>query len=336
MIIVKPFVTVVVPAKRWTRDCDECLQSLKTQNYPAQRYGIIFVLDEYGSRDEKAERSNELDTRSRVRVVQTDTAGISGARNKGASMSTGDFLAFIDADALASPDWLDEMIDCAIRSDSAVVAGRITTEFSDHLPPIRTTTVNNGAEPLRQTSCNLLCKKSVFDLVGGFDLEFGRAEDYDFGLRVQERGFRVTFCNDGVVYHKLESYGLAGLWHLSSGSQYSPLLFKKHPKWSRRHFRMFGPFTLQTLSSGAVVLAVLFAVVAGLRGVGIVWVVPLAAFVSYSAAYSKIMLPRMADRGPGVLKVLKILYGSAAMLLFSIFASLWMAKGSIKYRTIML
>jgi hypothetical protein len=59
--------------------------------------------------------------------------------------------------------------------------------------------------------------------------------------------------------------------------------------------------------------------------------VPFAAFISYSAAYSKIMLPHETPR-----TLTRVLQGSAAMLLFSIYAAFWKAKGSIKYRTIML
>src|ERR1019366_4509470 len=43
-------------------------------------------------------------------VANQSTKGLSGARNTGVGLSTGDVVAFLDDDAYADENWLEEMV----------------------------------------------------------------------------------------------------------------------------------------------------------------------------------------------------------------------------------
>ena len=93
-------VSIIVPVYKVEAYLEKCIQSLLNQTHGNCEF--IFVDD--GSPDRSAdilERYAGLD--NRVRVLHQKNSGVSAARNLGLQASTGDYIAFVDAD-----DWLDE------------------------------------------------------------------------------------------------------------------------------------------------------------------------------------------------------------------------------------
>lgn len=62
------------------------------------------------------------------------------------------------------------------------------------------------------TGCCLLLKREMVERVGILDKKFFLySEDVDYSLRVQKAGFKVLFCSQAVIWHKLgQSSGGAG------------------------------------------------------------------------------------------------------------------------------
>jgi len=224
------------------------------------------------------------------------------------------------------------MVECAEKTGASIVVGRVTTDFRRFLPPIVTATINLGSGLLRAPACNVMYCKSAIEEVGGFDREFGRAEDYDLFLRVVGRGHKAAFCWDAVVFHELDNVGIAGLWNLSSWHQYYPLLFKRHPQWTKRYLRVRARITMQTMSLGSVVLSALLGpTLSSLLNIRALLFLPILAFAMYMMAYVRIMIPKGCNNNPS-----RIMAGALAMLVFSLFAMIWKARGSFRYRTLLL
>ena len=95
-----PLVSIVVPAFNAAQTIEETLHSVSQQTYSALE---VIVVDD-GSTDGTAEiaRRHSLDD-PRFRVVSQPNGGVASARNTGIAASTGDFVAFIDADDLWHP-----------------------------------------------------------------------------------------------------------------------------------------------------------------------------------------------------------------------------------------
>ena len=95
-----PRFSVVIPNYNNGSTIAASIDSVLAQRYPAHE---IIVIDD-GSKD----NSREVVTRygDKVRYVYQDNAGVSVARNHGARIATGDWLAFLDADDLFLPERL--------------------------------------------------------------------------------------------------------------------------------------------------------------------------------------------------------------------------------------
>ena len=93
-----PSASVVVCAYQAEDTIEECLRSLIELDYP--NYEVLVVDD--GSTDATAQIACTLP----VRLLSCDRLGLSGARNMGLEQAQGEFVAYLDADAHADPDWL--------------------------------------------------------------------------------------------------------------------------------------------------------------------------------------------------------------------------------------
>lgn len=92
--------SVIVPNFNNGATLARALESILSQDYPAHE---IIVIDD-GSTDHSAEVAAGFG--AQVRYVYQDNAGVSAARNHGARVATGNWLAFLDADDIYLPNRL--------------------------------------------------------------------------------------------------------------------------------------------------------------------------------------------------------------------------------------
>jgi CDP-glycerol glycerophosphotransferase len=113
--------SIVVPCYRVEDFLDECLVSLRFQEY---REVEIIVVDD-GSPDRSGEIARRHARRDlRVRVLTRENGGLSAARNTGITHARGEFLTFVDSDDVVTLDGYTSVI-AALRtsgSDFAVAS----------------------------------------------------------------------------------------------------------------------------------------------------------------------------------------------------------------------
>src|SRR6266702_399564 len=98
-----PAVSVIIPAYNVARYIGETLESVLAQTFTD--YEVIVVND--GSPDtEEFERAIEPYL-SRIRYLKQENRGASVARNTGLQAAGGEFIAFLDADDLWLPNYLE-------------------------------------------------------------------------------------------------------------------------------------------------------------------------------------------------------------------------------------
>ena len=121
-------------------------------------------------------------------------------RNYGVSKAKGDIVAFIDADAMANPFWIQEIEKSLENAD--VMAGReIRFGFSGFSKLPRVGMLHKGVD-ITYPSVNLAYKKSVFDKIKGFDPWFKEAEELDLNYRAVDSGYKLIFNEKAIVYHR--------------------------------------------------------------------------------------------------------------------------------------
>src|SRR5262245_12542579 len=128
-------VSVVVPAYNAAKTVSATLDALLAQSLPA--FEIVVVDD--GSKDHTREVLEPY--RDRVKLVFQANAGVSAARNRAVAETTGDWVAFCDADDLWHKDKLKVMsavieswpdVDLAFHEFWTLVEGRVAEERATH------------------------------------------------------------------------------------------------------------------------------------------------------------------------------------------------------------
>src|SRR5207302_772734 len=111
-------ISVVICAyteERWD-DLSAAVQSIKDQSTPAKE--IIVVIDHNPALFERT-----LSGLPGALVIENNQPnGLSGARNSGIAAARGEFIAFLDDDAVADPDWLMWLSVCC-RDPNVLGAG---------------------------------------------------------------------------------------------------------------------------------------------------------------------------------------------------------------------
>jgi glycosyltransferase involved in cell wall biosynthesis len=102
-------ISVIVPVFNASAWIESCIRGLLDQDYDPARYEIIMV--DNNSSDDSAAMIRRWD---RIRLLHEREQSSYAARNLGVRQSSGELLAFTDADCVPAPDWL-RVIDSAMR-----------------------------------------------------------------------------------------------------------------------------------------------------------------------------------------------------------------------------
>ena len=111
--------TVVIPLYNKADTIDRTLHSLEQQRY--KEFSVVIVDD--GSSDNGVAIASEHSQKLRLAIVRQNNAGVSVARNVGVSHSKSKFVAFLDADDVWHPDFLNEIFRCIERYPDYSVYG---------------------------------------------------------------------------------------------------------------------------------------------------------------------------------------------------------------------
>ena len=127
-----PLLSVVMAAHNTQDYIGEALESLLHQQWP----NIEIIIVDDGSTDGTVDAITRF-TGKRVRLVRTESRGPGAARNTGARLATGKYIAFFDSDDIADPFFYRQAILSLERthSDFAVGSYRILIHGQSRLPP---------------------------------------------------------------------------------------------------------------------------------------------------------------------------------------------------------
>jgi glycosyltransferase involved in cell wall biosynthesis len=108
----KPLVSILIPAYNAEEWIGYTLQSAIAQTWPRKE---IIVVDD-GSKDGTAEAA-KLFASAKVRVVSTNNQGAAAARNHALYLSQGDYIQWLDADDLLTPDKIERQLKALREGD---------------------------------------------------------------------------------------------------------------------------------------------------------------------------------------------------------------------------
>lgn len=148
-----------------------------------------------------------------VKVIKnTESRGLSGARNSGIKVARGEFIAFIDEDATADRDWLARLLEGYADSNTLGVGGAIIPVWETGPPPwfpeeflwVVGCTYRGMPETATEVrnliGCNMSFRRSVFEKTGMFQSNIGRIGSYPSGCEETELCIRATSLHPSGRY----------------------------------------------------------------------------------------------------------------------------------------
>ena len=205
-----PTVTVVIPTHARPAQLEACLAGIAKLN-PAPGGFEIVVVDDGGPQSLEPLIAAWRD-RLPVRLAVREQGGPAKARNTGAEMSRGRFLAFIDDDCIPHSGWLSALVRELERRPDHLLGGRVTNGLPDDPYATATQSITTYArhyyrseaanEPFFTTN-NLALSTERFRHVGGFDtsIRSWTGEDREFCDRWRSFNYPMAEVLDAEVVH---------------------------------------------------------------------------------------------------------------------------------------
>ena len=228
----QPLLSVVISSYTPSRlnDIFELLDRLKTQTYP--HVAIVFVAEQS---TELLDRVKTFAAESNIQnlkvIFNSGEPGLSAARNLGVKQAKGDIIAFVDDDALPSPDWAEEVVktyqdDCVIGVTGPALPlwdGKPMEWFPKECDWIIGCSSWCDWHEMREVrnvwGMNMSFKREAFDSSGLFQTHLGAkggedtgkhelvGEETEFSIRVRRKtGKRIFYNPNAKVQHRVYGF----------------------------------------------------------------------------------------------------------------------------------
>lgn len=149
-----------------------------------------------------------------VSYISEPRKNISLARNACLNNSKGSWIAFIDDDEVADENWLINLLCAAKEFNADVVVGYVESVLPKKTPNwvvdgkfFDRKRLQTGTEiDTCGAGCTLINAQAIGDQE--FNLEYGLSggEDSEFFYRMYNRGKKIIYCSEALVYEKVEEH----------------------------------------------------------------------------------------------------------------------------------
>jgi glycosyltransferase involved in cell wall biosynthesis len=210
-------------------DCREAVESVRAGSYDDVE--VVLVVD--GDPDLADRFRTAYDDATDVVVhCNEENRGLSASRNEGVDRAAGDVVAFLDDDAVAAKDWIEELVAVYETHDAIAVGGRMAPRWVAGEPAFLPAEyywlvgvthrgfAEPGAEVRNTFGSNISFRRDVLEGLGGFAESIGRqgaaqlqAEEPELCTRmIQQYGQGVIYTPEAVVEHKVFAYRIRRRW----------------------------------------------------------------------------------------------------------------------------
>jgi glycosyltransferase involved in cell wall biosynthesis len=230
---VETIISAIVCTRNRGQLVEKAAASLLEQTLDKNLYEILIV-DNNSSDDTKKIIKKLARNHKNLSYVFEPTLGIAAARNKGWPMAKGKYIAWLDDDAIASPNWLEMIVKRFDSLDETVgdVGGKIDPIW-DVTPPSwltpgmkRSLTILDWSDDphvLKENewlaAANIAHRKSMLERLQGFNPNLGRKgdvllcslENY-IGMQMKKLGFKSFYDPAIHVWHFIPRERLQKEW----------------------------------------------------------------------------------------------------------------------------
>lgn len=183
-------------------------------------YNIIDILECYKSKD------------NRIKLIYNNkNIGLAKSLNKAIEISTGEFIARMDADDISTLDRIEKQIEYLIDKQlDMIFSNRIEIdETGDILYKKKILSLDSEKIkkllPLKNFICHpsVVIKSEVIKLLKGYR-NFYKSQDYDLWLRVLSSGYKIGVIDEYLIYYRIRNNSI------SSKDKYYQYLLSEYQK----------------------------------------------------------------------------------------------------------
>ncbi len=196
-MIENPDFTIITPSLNSEKTILKTVQSVISQHQLALEYLII---DSCSTDSTK----KLVDTYKEVCFISEKDNGIFDGMNKGIQLARADIIGIINSDDWYLDGSLQVVRDTFQKSTADIVMGGVDIYDGNHFINNRMHTVEELKEHM-VSHPSVFVKKHVYEILGGYDLRYQVASDYDFLLRAHREGFEFV-----SIPRSLSAYSLGG------------------------------------------------------------------------------------------------------------------------------
>ena len=199
-----PLISVIIPVYNGEKTIKETIGSVLQQTFAD--FELIAIDD--GSQDKTLEIISSIED-SRIKVFSYPNAGLGASRNRGISLAVGEYISFLDADDVWTPDKLEAQLKALEENPLAAVAYSWTDLIDESSQFLRIgghVTVNGDAYAhlllvnFLENGSNPLIRREALMEVGGFDESIPSAADWDLWIRLSARYPFVAVPSPQILY----------------------------------------------------------------------------------------------------------------------------------------
>lgn len=200
----EPIISVIIPAFNSEKTIKETIDSVLKQTFTD--FEIIVIND--GSQDTTLELIEQIKD-DRIKVFSFNNAGGNVSRNRGLKLAVGEFVSFLDADDLWTPDKLESQLADLKNNLSAQVAYSWTDYIDENGKfLVRGTHITANGDVYEQllvsnfleNGSNPLIRRKALIALGGFDESLNAAQDWDMWLRLADQYHFVAIPSVQILY----------------------------------------------------------------------------------------------------------------------------------------
>lgn len=202
------FFSIIIPLYNKEKYVENTIKSVLDQSF--QDFEIIVIED---CSTDNSKKLVETIVSNRIKIIQHQkNKGLSASRNTGIQNSNSDYIAFLDADDLWKPNYLEKLYSLIINFPSASLFATNYEEIYEKEKTI-TTALNinknqkdgiindffefNLHQPIYCPS-SLCTRKSAFDLIGLYDESITYSEDVDLNIRANLK-LKLAYSSEILV-----------------------------------------------------------------------------------------------------------------------------------------
>jgi len=232
------------------------LASLSNQLIANELFEVVVINNNSNDNTEEISKQFERNNPNiNFQYVIEQKQGLSHARNKGIEVAIGEYLSFIDDDAIALPDYAGSIVEAFEKYKDYVAVGGKVIPFYDEGTEIKwlskyiwgmVAKIDLGDEIKAfnhkyPAGCNMAFRKNVFDTIGNFDIELAnRCDDRYIFTQIANNKLPVLYYPKAAVNHYIPNQRVTeeGIIKLSklNGSEHRKLLRKSKLKLTLKFF----------------------------------------------------------------------------------------------------